>query len=50
MAEVVEWLADPSFPADGMVTHVFGLDDWQAALKTASAGPRARAVKVALRP
>ncbi|MEU4561934.1 alcohol dehydrogenase catalytic domain-containing protein [Actinoplanes sp. NPDC023936] len=50
MARVVEWLGDPSFPADGLVTHVHDLDDWQAALATATAGARAGAVKVALRP
>jgi threonine dehydrogenase-like Zn-dependent dehydrogenase len=50
MSEVVGWLADPAFPVDGLVTHTFGLDDWQRALATASAGPRASAVKVALRP
>ena len=49
MAEVVEWLGDPAYAADGLVTHVFGLDEWRAALRTASAGPRAGAVKVALR-
>jgi threonine dehydrogenase-like Zn-dependent dehydrogenase len=50
MAEVVEWLGDPAYPADGLVTHTFGLDDWRAALVAASAGPRAGAVKVTLRP
>jgi threonine dehydrogenase-like Zn-dependent dehydrogenase len=50
MSQVVEWLAEPSYPVDGLVTHTFGLDDWRAALRTASAGPRAGAVKVALRP
>jgi threonine dehydrogenase-like Zn-dependent dehydrogenase len=50
MSQVVEWLADPSYAVDGLVTHTFGLDDWRTALRTASAGPRAGAVKVALRP
>ncbi|MEU4420463.1 alcohol dehydrogenase catalytic domain-containing protein [Actinoplanes sp. NPDC024001] len=50
MAEVVEWLGDPAYPVDDLVTHVYGLDDWRAALATASAGPRAGAVKVTLRP
>jgi threonine dehydrogenase-like Zn-dependent dehydrogenase len=50
MSEVVSWLADPSFPADDLVTHTFGLDDWRTALATASAGPRAGAVKVAFAP
>jgi threonine dehydrogenase-like Zn-dependent dehydrogenase len=50
MSQVVEWMADPAYAVDGLLTHTFGLDDWQAALATASAGPRASAVKVALRP
>ena len=50
MAQVVEWLADPAYPADGLVTHVFDLPQWKTALATASAGPRAGAVKVTLRP
>lgn len=50
MSQVVEWLGDPGYAVDGIVTHVFGLTDWRAALATASAGPRAAAVKVALRP
>ncbi|MEU4220552.1 zinc-binding dehydrogenase [Actinoplanes sp. NPDC026623] len=50
MSQVVEWLGDPSYAVDGLLTHVFGLDDWRTALRTASAGPRAQAVKVALRP
>ena len=47
---MVEWLADPAYPVDGLVTHTFALDDWRAALDTAAAGPRAGAVKVTLRP
>ncbi|MBG0562392.1 zinc-dependent alcohol dehydrogenase [Actinoplanes aureus] len=50
MAHVVEWLGDPAYPADGLVTHVFELPRWREALVTASAGPRAGAVKVTLRP
>ena len=50
MAEVVDWLADDSYPVDHLVTHTYGLDEWRTALTTASAGPRAAAVKVALRP
>ncbi|MFC7529620.1 zinc-binding dehydrogenase [Actinoplanes sp. GCM10030250] len=50
MAQVVEWLADPAFPVDDLVTHTFALDGWRAALAAASAGPRAGAVKVTLRP
>ncbi len=49
MSRVVEWLADPSYPVDDLVTHVFPLDRWRAALSAAAAGPRARAIKVTLR-
>ncbi|WP_433380956.1 zinc-dependent alcohol dehydrogenase [Actinoplanes sp. CA-142083] len=50
MSQVVQWLGDPAYPADGLVTHEFPLSRWRAALSTAAAGPRAGAVKVALRP
>jgi threonine dehydrogenase-like Zn-dependent dehydrogenase len=50
MSQIVEWLADPSYPVDGVVTHTFVLPDWREALDTAAAGPRAGAVKVTLRP
>lgn len=50
MEQVAEWLADPAYRVDGLVTHTHGLGDWQQGLATASAGPRAEAVKVALRP
>jgi threonine dehydrogenase-like Zn-dependent dehydrogenase len=50
MAEVVDWLADDSYPVEHLVTHEYGLDEWRSALATASAGPSAAAVKVALRP
>jgi threonine dehydrogenase-like Zn-dependent dehydrogenase len=50
MAQAVEWLADPSYPVDDLVTHVYGLPEWRAALTTAAAGPSASAIKVALRP
>ncbi|WP_213006724.1 zinc-dependent alcohol dehydrogenase [Paractinoplanes toevensis] len=48
MSQIVEWLADPSYPVDGLVTHTFVLPEWRAALATAAAGPPA--VKVTLRP
>jgi len=48
--QVVEWLADPAYPVDGMVTHVFDLGEWTTALETASLGPDAHAVRVSLRP
>ena len=50
MSQVVEWLSDPAYAVDGLVTHTFRLDDWRTALETASAGPRASAVKVVFRP
>jgi threonine dehydrogenase-like Zn-dependent dehydrogenase len=50
MAQVVEWLADPAYSVDHLVTHTLPLDDWEQALSTASAGPAANAVKVTLRP
>lgn len=48
--QVLEWLADPSFPVDGMVTHTYDLSDWKKAIETASKGPGAKAIRVALRP
>jgi threonine dehydrogenase-like Zn-dependent dehydrogenase len=50
MAEVVDWLGEPAFAVDRLVTHVFDLADWSAALATASAGPRAGCVKATVRP
>jgi threonine dehydrogenase-like Zn-dependent dehydrogenase len=50
MAQVVEWLGDPAFAVDGLVTHVFDLDQWTTGLATASAGPAAGCVKATLRP
>lgn len=50
MAQVVEWLADPGYRKDGIVTHTFDLDDWKDGLETASAGPRIACIKATLRP
>lgn len=50
MAQVAEWLADERYRVDGLVTHVTELDDYRTGLQVASEGPRAGAVKVALRP
>lgn len=50
MEQVVDWLGDPRYPVDHLVTHIHPLEEWTAALSTASAGPRASALKVALRP
>ena len=46
----VAWLGDDAFPVDRLVTHLAPLERWQDAFATASAGPRARAGKVVLRP
>jgi threonine dehydrogenase-like Zn-dependent dehydrogenase len=45
---VREWLQDPAYPADTILTHRFPLDRYADALDTASAGPRAQAIRVAL--
>jgi threonine dehydrogenase-like Zn-dependent dehydrogenase len=50
MAQVAEWLADPGYRVDGLVTHTYDLSDWTSALNTADRGPGADAVKVTLRP
>jgi threonine dehydrogenase-like Zn-dependent dehydrogenase len=48
--QVLDWLADPSYPVDGMVTHTFDLQDWQQAFDIASKGPAAESIRVGLRP
>ena len=48
--QVLEWLGDPTFPVDGMVTHTYDLSEWKQAIQTASAGPGAQAIRVGLRP
>jgi threonine dehydrogenase-like Zn-dependent dehydrogenase len=48
--QVLEWLADPTYAVDGMVTHPYDLPEWKQALATASQGPAARSVRVGLRP
>ncbi len=45
-AAVREWLTDPSFPADSLVTHRYPLDGWATAIATATAGEAMGAVKV----
>lgn len=45
---VRDWLADPDYPVDMIVTHRFPLDRYADALATASAGPAAGAIKVVL--
>lgn len=49
-ARVREWLADPSYPVDLLVTHRYPLEEYEKALSVAAAGPRARAVKVVFTP
>lgn len=45
-AIVREWLTDPSFPVDHIVTHRFPLEEYQRAIETATAGTGMGAVKV----
>ena len=49
-SQVVEWLADPGYRVDDIVTHEFALEQFREALSTAVAGPAAGAVKVTFRP
>ncbi len=48
--EIVEWLADDAYPVDALVTHLAPLGRFAAAMAVASAGTRAGAGKVVLRP
>lgn len=48
--QLADWLRDPSYRIDGLVTHRFPLERYGDALLTAKAGPAAGAVKVALEP
>ena len=48
--QVTQWLGEPGYRIDGLVTHTYDLADWTQGLQTASAGPKAGAVKVTLRP
>ena len=45
-AAVREWLCEPSFPADNLVTHRYPLAEYEVALATAAAGEAAGAIKV----
>jgi threonine dehydrogenase-like Zn-dependent dehydrogenase len=45
-AAVREWLAEPAFPADSLVTHRYPLAQFETALATAAAGEAAGAIKV----
>ena len=48
--QVVEWLRDPSYKVDALVTHRYPLERYDEALRAAKAGPAAGAVKVVLQP
>jgi threonine dehydrogenase-like Zn-dependent dehydrogenase len=45
-AAVREWLTDPAFPADSLVTHRYALDAFETAIATATAGEAVGAIKV----
>ena len=45
---VRDWLTDPAYPAEMIVTHRYPLDRYADALATATAGPRAGAIRVVL--
>jgi threonine dehydrogenase-like Zn-dependent dehydrogenase len=47
-AVVRDWLGDPGFPVDGMVTHRFHLDEIDNAVAAAEAGAGLGAVKVVI--
>jgi threonine dehydrogenase-like Zn-dependent dehydrogenase len=47
-AIVREWLGDDDYPAEMILTHRFPLSRYPEALATASAGPRAGAIRVGL--
>lgn len=48
--QVADWLREPAYLVDGLVTHRFALEDHGEALRTAQAGPAREAVKVVLQP
>ena len=48
--EIAEWLTDAGYPVDTLVTHVAPLERFGTAMAVASAGSRAGAGKVVLRP
>lgn len=48
--QVGDWLREPSYAVDGLVTHRFALEQHGEALLTAQRGPAAGAVKVVLAP
>ncbi|MGI8847259.1 MAG: zinc-dependent alcohol dehydrogenase [Candidatus Dormibacteria bacterium] len=47
-AVIRDWLGDPAFPIDDMVTHRFRLEEVGAAITTAAAGTAVGAVKVVI--
>lgn len=48
--QVADWLREPAFAVDALVTHRYPLERHGEALLTATAGPAAGAVKVVLQP
>lgn len=48
--QVADWLREPDYAVDGLVTHRFGLEQHGPALLAATPGPAAGAVKVVLEP
>ncbi len=46
---VIKWIQDGSMPTDGVVTHQFGLDDWEKAFELATTGAD-NSIKVAIVP
>lgn len=48
--QVADWLREPAYAVDGLVTHRYPLEEHGQALLTATAGPAAGAVKVVLEP
>ena len=46
LAAVRDWLADPAFPADGLVTHRFPVDQYPEAISVATASPENGACRV----
>ena len=45
---VIEWIAEGSIPTEGVVSHVFALEDWHEAFEVAESG--ADAIKVVIKP
>lgn len=50
MDQVVQWLADPKYQVDGILTHTYPIDQWKTAIGMASSPSGNGRLKVALRP